>query len=61
MREHVGVGVDLRESQVAQQSIPGVARIRAGFAEVIDQIGHQHRHDVGGHDPAYSVSRIAPH
>ena len=59
--KQVVVGVDLRQREIAEQAHPGVAGIRPGGAEVVDEIGHQHRDDVGGHDAAHPMPGVPAH
>ena len=55
----VGVGVDLGQREISQQSAPGVPGIGAGITKVIDQVGGQHRNHVGGHDSPNPVTGVA--
>ena len=52
-------GVDLRQREIAEQPDPGVAEIRPGRSEVIDDVGDQHGDDVGRHDASDPVPGVA--
>ena len=57
--EHVRIGVDLSQGQVLSQAQPGVSGIGSGSAELVDEVGDQHRHEVGRHDPPEAMKRVA--
>lgn len=57
--EHVAVGVDVGQGEIAQQPVPGVPGVRPGLMEVVEQerastVSTEIRHDAP--DPAPGVA-----